>query len=98
MIGFVDDHVVWLQVTMDHAATVRETDRLEDLAHEVDRAHGVKRRLFAYKPFERAARHVLHRDVVRAVVGAAVVDTDHVGMLETCGRLSLAAESFYKAG
>ena len=42
---------------------------------------------------ERAAREVLHRDVVRAVVGAAVVDADDVGVLEAGRRLGLAAEA-----
>src|SRR2546421_13044043 len=39
---------------------------------------------------QRAAVQVLHRDVVRALRLAAVVDRDDVGMRETCGVLRLA--------
>src|SRR6267378_4897283 len=42
---------------------------------------------------QRAAVQVLHRDVVRALRLAAVVDRDDVGMRETCRVLRLAAET-----
>ena len=94
----VDDHVVRLEVAVDDAAAVGEPRRLEDLDRDVDRADRVERRLLADQLLERAAREVLHRDVVGAVVGAAVVDADDVRVLQAGGGLRLAAEALDEAG
>ncbi len=83
---------------MDHPTLVREPRRLEDLDRDVDRADRVERRLFADQLLQRPAGEVLHRDVVRVVVRTPVVHADHIRVLETGGRLSLAAEPFDKAG
>ena len=47
---------------------------------------------------ERAPRQVLHNDVVGVVVLAAVVDADHVGVLEPGRRLGLTAEALDESG
>ena len=78
---------------MDHAAPVREPRRLEDLDRDVDRADRVQRRLLADQLLERPARQVLHRDVVRAVERAPVVDADDVRVLEPGRGLRLAPEA-----
>jgi hypothetical protein len=38
------------------------------------------------------ALHILHDDVVGSVVGAGVEHADHIGVIEGCGGLGLAAE------
>ena len=88
-----DDHVVRLEVTVDHAAPVREPGRVEDLDAEVDRPLLAERRLLAQEIPQSSAGQVLHRDVVGPVVLAAVVDRDHVRVLQPGGRRGLAAEA-----
>ncbi len=79
---------------MDHAAAMGEAGRLQDLDRDIDRAQRLERGLLADQLLERAARQVLHRDVVRVLEAAAVIDADHVRMLEAGGRLGLAPEAF----
>ena len=98
VVAVVDDHVVGLQVAVDHAATVGEPGRLEDLDGDVDRADRIERRLLADQLLERAAGQVLHRDVVRVLEGAAVVDADDVRVLQAGGGLRLAAEALDEPG
>ena len=87
----VDEHVLGLEVAVDDPALVRELRRLEDLADDLDRlADGQPAR---DQVLERGALDVLHRDPVAAVGLAAVVDADHVRVLEPRRRLRLAAEA-----
>ena len=65
----------------------------QDLVDQVDRALGLERRLVGDDLLQRAPVEVLHRDVVRAVVLAAVVDGDDVLMLEPGRARRLAAEA-----
>ena len=44
LVGLVDDHVVRLEVAVDHAAAVSEATGLEDLDRDVDRADRIERR------------------------------------------------------
>ena len=97
VVGVVDDHVVGFQVAMDDAVTVGEAGRLEDLDRDVDRPQLIDRSLLPDQLLERAAREVLHRDVVRVVVLAAVVDADDVRVLEAGGGLGLAPEALDEA-
>ena len=53
--------------------------------------------LLADQLLERAPGQVLHRDVVRVVVGAAVVHGDDVRVVESRGRLRLTAEALDEA-
>jgi hypothetical protein len=98
VITVVDDHVLGLQIAMDDAAPVGEARRFEDLDREVDRADRIERRLLADQLLQRPPRQVLHRDVVGAVEGAAVVDADDVRMLQPRGGLGLAAEALDETG
>ena len=95
----VHDHVVRLEVAVDHAALVARTRRRCRIwTPEVDHAHLVERRLLGHDVLERPPAQVLHRDVVGAVVVAAVVDADHVGVLEARGGLGLAPEPLHELG
>src|SRR5215207_4764350 len=89
----VDDHVVGLEVPVDHPMAVGEAGRLEDLGPDVDHPLLGQRRLRGHDVLERLAREVLHRDVVRALVLPAIEDAYHVGVVEARGRLGLAAEA-----
>src|SRR4051794_3443948 len=91
-----DDHVVRLEVAMDHAAPVRERRRLEDLDREVDRPQLVERRLVADQLLQGPPRQELHRDVVGAVVLAAVEHADDVGVLEPRRGGRLAPEALHE--
>src|ERR1700759_2917863 len=78
---------------MDDAVAVGEARRLQNLQGDVDGPDRVDRRLLPDDLLERAPGEVLHRDVVDAVVVAAVIDADHVGMLEPRCRLRLTPEA-----
>src|SRR5918999_259116 len=76
---------------MDHAVSVSETRRLEDLADD-------RHRLARGKPpvdqlLQRLALEELHRDVVGAVELAPIEDPDDVRVLKGGGGLRLAAEA-----
>ena len=92
----VDDDVVRLEVAVDHAAAVGEAGGGEHLDPEVDRVLLAERRLLGDHVLERAPGQALHRDVVGALVLAAVEDADHVGMRQRGGRLGLAAEALHE--
>ena len=98
MTRVVDDHVVRLQIAVDHPTAVREPRRLEDLDGDIDRAQRVQRRLLADQLLERAPRQVLHGDVVGVVERPAVIDADDVGVLEAGRGLGLAAEALDEVG
>ena len=98
VVGVVDDHVVGLQITVDHPPAVGEAGGLENLDRDVDRPDRVQRGLLADQLLERATRQVLHRDVEGAVVGAAVVDADDVRVLKSSGRLRLATKALDEPG
>ena len=70
----VENHVVGLQIAVDHPPFVREPRGSQDLHDDVDRGGRIERALLAHDLLQRAAGHVLHRDVVRAVPLAAVED------------------------
>jgi hypothetical protein len=89
----VDDHVVRLEVPVDHAVAMREARGLEDLQPQVDHALLRQRRLRGHDVLERSTRQELHRDVVGALVLTAVEDAHHVRMVQAGGRLGLAAEA-----
>jgi hypothetical protein len=89
----VNDHVVWLEVAVDHAVAVGEAGGLEDLLGEIDGPLLRQGRLDGHDLLERAPTEVLHRDVVGAVVLAAVEDPDNVGMAQPRRRLRLAPEA-----
>src|SRR5215213_5561847 len=92
----VDDDVVGLEVAVDDPAAVREARGAQDLLDQADRPARVQRRLLGDELLERAATHVLHRDVRRPVPLPAVVDGDDVGVLESRGGGRLAAEALHE--
>ena len=96
--GVVDDHVVRLEVAVDHAVAVREPRRLEDLDRDVDRPERIERRLLADHLLQRPAGEVFHRDVVGAIEGPAIEHADHVRVLKPRRRLRLAAEALDEPG
>jgi hypothetical protein len=89
----VDEHVVRFDVSVHDAVAVREPDRGEDLACVIDREMDRRGTTRDDQLLQRAAVEVLHRDVVRALRLAAVVDRDDVGVRETRRVLRLAAEA-----
>ena len=89
----VDEHVVRLDVAVDDAVAVREAKRREDLARVVDRDGHRRGPAREDQLLQRAAVEVLHRDVVRALGLAAVVDRDDVRVRQAGGVLRLAAEA-----
>ena len=89
----VDDHVVRLDVAVDDPVPVREAQRREDLARVVDRDPERRRAARDEQLLQRPPLDVLHRDVVRPLGLAAVVDRDDARMREPGGVLRLAAEA-----
>ena len=82
-----------LDVAVDDPVAVREAERREDLARVIDR--DAERRWAAgdEQLLERSPLDVLHRDVVRPLRVAAVVDRDDARVREPGGVLRLAAEA-----
>jgi hypothetical protein len=80
----VDQDVGRLEVAVQHAAAVREVDRLGD---DADVAHRLQRRqrVFAHQFGQAAALDVIHREVVLPLLLADLVDGDDVGVLEAGG-------------
>ena len=78
----VDDDVVRLDVAVDDAVAVRVAQRREDLARVRDRDRNRAEAARADQLLQRASLDVLHDDVVRAVVLAAVEDRDDVRVRE----------------
>ena len=89
----VDEHVVRLDVAVDDAVAMREPQRGEDLPRVVDRDRDRRRPARDDQLLQRAAVEVLHRDVVRPLRLAAVVDRDDVRLREPGRVLRLAAEA-----
>jgi hypothetical protein len=87
---------VGLEVAVDHAALVRETGRAQDLDADVDGALRRQRRFALDQVLERATGQQLHRDVVGAVVAAAVEHVHHVRVLQPRGRRGLAPEALHE--
>ena len=85
-----------LEVAMHNAAPVREARGLEDLDAEIDRPALCQRRLLLDHLLERAPGEVLHRDVVGAVVLAAVEHVHHVRVVERRRRRGLALEALHE--
>src|SRR6185503_410540 len=94
----VDDDVVGLQVAVDDPAAVGEAGGAEHLDGEVDRTRRVERGLLLDDGLERAAVEELHRDVVRALPLAAVVDGDDVLVVEARRAARLAPEALDELG
>ena len=89
--GRVDDHVHRLEVAVDDTVAVGEAGGLEDLADDRD---GLDRGEAEVDQVpQRPAVEVGHRDVVRVVHLAAVVDRDDVYLLECGCGFGLAAET-----
>ena len=89
----VHDHVVRLDVAVDDPVPVREAERREDLARVVDRDAERRRAARDEQLLQRPPLDVLHRDVVRPLRVAAVVDRDDARVREPGGVLRLAAEA-----
>ena len=91
LIGGVDEHVLRLQVAMQGAALMGEVDRLGDDL-DVARRDSRRQRPVLHEGSEVAAGHVVHREVMLAVVLADLVDGDDVGVLQVGGGFGLAQE------
>ena len=85
-----------LEVAVDHAALVSEAGGAQDLDADVDRTVLRQRRLALDQILQSLALEELHRDVVGAVVRAAVEDVDHVWVLQAGCGARLAAEAFHE--
>ena len=88
-----DDDVVRLDVAVDDGVAVRELEGGEDLSRVVDGDPDRRCASGDEQLLERLALEVLHRDVVRPVAVASVVDGHDVGMREHGGALRLSAEA-----
>ena len=87
-------HVLRLYVTVNDAASVGRLQGLGDLRGEPGGLRGTKQAAPQDEVLEAASGHVLHRDVVASVLGAAlVVDLHHVGVVEGGGALGLPPEA-----
>ena len=87
-----------LDVAMDDPVPVREAQRGEDLARVLDSDVHRRRAAPDDELLERAPVEVLHRDVVRVLRLAAVVDRDDVRMVQRGGVLRLAPEPLDELG
>ena len=88
----VDEDVVRLDVAVDDPVPVREAQRREDLARVLDATLTGAGPRPTIELLQRAPVEVLHRDVVRVLRLAAVVDRDDVRMVQRGGVLRLAPE------
>ena len=82
-----------LDVAVDDALAVREAERAEHLARELDRVADRQRPACDDELLQATPVEVLHRDVVGALGLAAVVDRDDVRVREAGGVFRLAAEA-----
>ncbi len=89
----VGHHVVRLDVAVDDALAMREAERAEHLAGELDRVADRERPAGDDELLQAPPVEVLHRDVVGALGLAPVVDRDDVRVREAGGVLRLAAEA-----
>ena len=89
----VHDDVVRLDVAVDDPVPVCIADRGQDLARVVDRDPDRRRPPADDQLLERPPREILHRDVVRPLGLAAVVDGDDVRVREPRSVLRLAPEA-----
>src|SRR5829696_2545056 len=90
----LEQHVLGLYVTVDDAAYVGHVQGLGNLRAEPGGLRGTKRTAPQDEVLEAAAGHVLHRDVVASVLGAAlVVDLHHVLVVEGGGALGFPPEA-----
>ena len=92
LIGGVDEHVLRLQVAMQGATLMGEVDRLGDDL-DVARRDLRRQRPVLHEGPEVATGHVVHREVMLAVMLADLVDGDDVGVLQVGGGFGLAQES-----
>src|SRR5665811_44484 len=89
----VHDHVLRLDVAMDHVPPVRETERLEDLAGDGGDVIYTQRPELLDDLLEGATVEVLHGDVVGALGLTAIVDLHDVRMVQPGGAAGLTAEA-----
>ena len=87
-----DQHVLRLDVAVHQAGPVGGGDRGEHLLDDRQRLVGVEPAALDEHVAQRAAADVLHHQVRQAVVGALVVDRDHVGVGQPGDRLGLVGE------
>ncbi len=88
----VEEHVVRLDVAVDHALAVGVVEPFRDLARDPDRIADRELGL-ALEPFpERFALHVGHDEEDRVLDPAGIVQRQDVGMLQVGGGLDLLEE------
>jgi hypothetical protein len=91
--GRIDENVVGLEVAVDDPADVCAAGGAQNLLCETDRPARLKRRLLADELLQRTPADVLHRDVVRPVPLAAVVDRHDVRAAKARRTAGLAPEA-----
>jgi hypothetical protein len=94
--GLGDQHVLRLDVAVHEPGAVRGGDRGEHLLEDRQRLCGCSRRRSASISRSGAPAHVLHHQVRQPVMGALVVDGDHVRVGEPGDRLGLVDERLHE--
>ena len=92
----VQHDVAGLDVAMDHSPGVCGLERLAHIHRDVDRAVRQDAAAAGQELGERATLHVLHHDVVHAVVRAGVEHRDDVRVPDARGGLRFAAEALHE--
>ena len=91
-------HVPRLDVTVNQAVAVGESQGGRDVGRDVGRPIRMDATLGAEHLGQTPALHVLHHDEVGALLLTPVVHADDVGMVEVGRRLGLPTEALHEAG
>lgn len=92
------EDVLRLHVAVHEACPVCGAERREDRLQDVQRGSRLQGAALTQDVAQRAARHVLHRQVDVRPLGALVEDSDHIGVREPGHGLGLADETLDERG
>src|SRR5688572_26985819 len=89
----LEENVLRLDVAMNDALSVRERERIRDLAYQTQRRRGIELSLAVHAMAQRLTRGERHDVVQQAVASAGREDGQDVGMLQSRGELHLLLET-----